>query len=393
MSSFICADLGASSTRYCSDNGIIKWIPNNICIIEEETVTRLEKWGSPSFEESIKQSLDVTITKIDGAESEYFPVRALIGDIAMRYSSSNLRPNSMASKHRQKINYISAITSMAVNRLTNNVLEDDIDFYVALPPVEAKPAEDYVAEQLLGTFKVKFNMLDKELTLRIKSVNCYAESYMATTSYFFNIDGSLNREHADFLIGRILSIDIGASTTDLAIVQKKFVENTGQTYKIGGNVVRDIVANYIQQEFGYEADNTTAEKVVVEGRVQAGNAYIDFSKFVIKAKEEFATQIVNSLDTYFSKIKMPLQSIRAIVVSGGGSMPGAYTTENGEVIKTSESMSYFIAEKLKDICGTIEVVHIDDEPRLANIKGLFIKASLDSFVRENKKAEGTNTKA
>lgn len=385
MGSFICTDLGASSTRYCSDDGIIRWIPNNVCIIDEDTVTRLEPWNANSLEKSVKQSLDLSISKVGGSESEYFPVRALVGDVATRYSTSGIRPNGMMSKHMQQINYISALTALAVNRIVHNVSEDDVDMYIALPPVEAKPAEEYVAKQLVGTFKIKFNMLNTELTLHIKTVTCLAESHMATTSFIFNIDGSLNQQTAKFLTGNLLSIDIGASTTDLAVLQNgQFLEKTGKTYKIGGNLVRDLVAEYIQQEFGYEADNTTAEQAVAEGRVPSGSNYIDFSDFVKRAKEEFAIQVTNNMNTYFTIVGIPLQNFKGVVVSGGGSMSSEYVTDEGETVKTSEPMSYYISERLKAICNGIEVLYIGDEPRLANIKGMFVRAIFEKANKEEK---------
>lgn len=393
MGSFICTDLGASSTRYCSDDGVIKWIPNNVCIVDENTVTKLVEWGADTLEERAKQSMDVTITKVSGAPSDYFPVRALIGDIGKRYSSNNIRPNGMQNKHKQQINYISAMASLAVNRLSHGVMEDDIDMYIALPPIEAKPAMEYVQEQLVGDFEIKFNMLDMTVKVHIKSVTCLEESYMAITSFFFNIEGTLNENHARFAKGNLLSLDIGASTTDLAAVQdRKFLERTGKTYKIGGNVVRDIVADYIQQEFGYEIDEATVEQAVAEGRVQSGNTYVDCSKYVVLAKETFATQIVNNMHTYFRTINIPLQSFKGIVVSGGGSMPSQYVDDsdpkNLKIVKTSEPMSTFIADKLKGICDTIEVVHIEDSPRFSNIRGMFVRATFDKVKKEKERAAG-----
>lgn len=391
MQSFICVDLGASSTRYCSDDGEVKFQDNNVCIIGEDTETRLEAWseGEEHKGSNIKQSLDVSIQKENDSESDYFPVRALVGDVARRFNKSSTRPGGLKNKHKQPVNYISAITVTAASILESGKTEGDISMYIALPPVEAKTAEAYVAKQLIGTFSVKFNMLDTTVKINVIEVKCLEEAYMAITSFFFTKDGALREENKNYGVGNLLSLDIGASTTDLATVQnRRFLEKTGKTYKIGGNVVRDTVSGYIQQELGYEADSVTSEHVVAEGRVQSGNTYKDFSKWVQLAKEEYATQIVNSMQTYFTAIGIPLQSYKAIVVSGGGSQPSQYIEDSVDasdlephVIKTSEAMSYFIEEKLKDICDTLDVIHIGDNPRLANVTGLYIRASFDKAKR------------
>ena len=84
--SFICVDLGASNTRYSVDDGIMHWMPNNVAIIKQDENTRMEVWDSNNLDERINQHLDVTIEKTSG-ESSYFPLRALVGKIADRYTS------------------------------------------------------------------------------------------------------------------------------------------------------------------------------------------------------------------------------------------------------------------------------------------------------------------
>ena len=107
--SFVVIDVGASSTRFCSDNGNIMVLPNNMAIIQEDTRVDLEPYG-----DSVELALDVSIKREEGGD--FFPVRALIGSMANRFSANNIRPSVMSNKHTQKVNYISVLQLL---QLTN----------------------------------------------------------------------------------------------------------------------------------------------------------------------------------------------------------------------------------------------------------------------------------
>ena len=96
---------------------------------------------------------------------------------------------------------------------------------------------------------------------------------------------------------------------------------------------------------------------------------------------ECAKGIATSMQTYFRSIGIPIQSIRAIIVSGGGSMHSQYVNEDGEVIVTSEPMSKYITEAFKEICDGVVVESYGGSPRTANISGLFIRAKVDMKKR------------
>lgn len=381
--SFICLDLGASNTRYCEDDGVIHWLPNNMVFIDPELNTKLEEWSADK-EDLARENLDILIEKVSG-ESEYFPVRALIGKTAERFTPNSERPSSLMNKHKQRINYVSAIAATAVAKYNTGLTGDscnEVCMYVALPPVEARPAQEYVEHQLVGEYKITFLTLNDSVKLKISSVKCMEESYAALLSFFFK-EGKRTEKGKLYSNGNVLSIDIGASTTDLAVAQGgRFLERTGLTLKIGGNVVRDLVRDKIQFELGFVADVESLEQAVVTGRLRMGACYQDVGNLVEEAKKEFADRIILDIQNYFGQINIPIQSFMAFVVSGGGSMQGEYCDENGEVQTTSDSMSYYITEKLKNVCSTVAVEHLDDSPRLANIKGMYNKA-----MAEKKKLE------
>jgi hypothetical protein len=58
-------------------------------------------------------------------------------------------------------------------------------------------------------------------------------------------------------------------------------------------------------------------------------------------------------------------------------MQSQFVNEDNEVIKTAEPLSYYVMEALKEYSPNTLVIPYGDEARLANIKGLYVKAQTD----------------
>jgi hypothetical protein len=210
------------------------------------------------------------------------------------------------------------------------------------------------------------------VTFRINSVACYEESFMASTSFFFNMNGTPKESGKKFLTGTVLSLDIGASTTDLAIIKNgRYLDKSGQTYRIGGNVARDNLTDLVNGRYAMDLPIGDAEKTMAEGRLQQGNTYDDVSDLVNIAKADLAKQLTQYMQTYFKRVNIPIQTINAIIVSGGGSMQSQYANADGEIVKTTEPMSYFVTKELTEWSRGTEVVEY----------GLFIRAKVDSLKK------------
>lgn len=376
---FVGADIGASNTRYVSNSGKIGILPNNMVFLDNDESVDLEPYSN-----EVEDALDVTIECDNG--SEFFPVRALIGQLATRYSPTNTKPSVLENKCKQQINYVSSVVAIAISKYRNS-LSDNISFYLALPPIEVKSAKDIVRSNLIGNYTVTFNKLNNlQIKFTIDEVNIYEESFMALLSYFF--ENGLPKEKAKrFARGTVLSMDIGASTTDLAVVQDmRYLEKSGQTYKTGGNIARDYLTDSIRGLYGFDAPPEVAESIMAEGRMEWGSEYKDCSEIVKAAKQEFASQIVEQIQGYFRKINIPINTIKAIIVSGGGSMPSQYVDDEGNLVVTSEPISYYITKELNRVCQGILVEQCDN-PRLANISGLFTRANVDIHRKESIKEQ------
>lgn len=379
--SFVAADLGASSTRYVSNTGKVHVLPNNMVFIDKDANVDQEPYSN-----DVESALDVTIECDNG--SKHFPARVLIGSMATRYSASSSRPSVMMNKHVQRINYISAVMTVALSKM-KYVMSDSVDVYIALPPIEVKTAKDIVAQNLVGNYTVTFHKLnDMQVKFRIDSVSSFEESFMAMLAYFFDMNGQVRDASKRYASGAVLSMDIGASTTDLAVVQNmQYLEKSGKTYKTGCNIAREFLSDYIRAEYGFDVPPEIGDLALAEGRIQMGDTYRDCSEAVEKAKRAFAEQIVEQIQGYFRTVNIPLQTIRAIVVSGGGSMEGSYISEDGKRIATSQPISRFITEELNKVCSGVAVEQFPNNPRLANIMGLFVRANIDMHRKQKMQAE------
>ncbi len=365
----ICVDQGASSTRYVVNEGPIWVNPNNMVFIDEDVDTYLVPNSNDLFD-----NFDITINKIEG-ETAYFPVRALIGTLAERYKPTNLRPSMNSNKSKQRVNYVSIITAVASGIMSSGI-DPTVAVIIDFPPLEAnKMTADYIRSQLIGTFKVKFNTFNREIIFEIKDAKIVSESEQASVAFFFNEKGVPRVETAKYNRGYVLSCDIGASTSDFVLIKdRRFQERTGQTYKIGGNVIKEIIKNRVRTIYGSELTDENAEVVITEGRLPYGSTYKDMSKELISAKKEFAEMLAQNIDSYFGTVGVPLMGIKAIFVSGGGSMKSSYfDTETNQEVVTSEPVSEYLTEALRNICDGIDVVgYPDDNPRMANIVGTML---------------------
>ncbi len=379
---FVCTDLGASDTRTVSDNGTVYLIPNNGVFVDNAERVDVAVKSGENPHDTLLGALDVTITKTSGPACEHFPCRVIMGDMGSRYAPNNVVPSVLQKKSEQRINYVSAILSVAHQRFVGAIGDEDINLYLALPPLEVKLGREEFG-RLVGSYTVKFGRLGSEINVTIGSVQCFEESLMALVYFFFGTNGKKTEAAEKFKDFILLSIDIGASTTDIAAARDlRYIERSGQTYKTGCNVIRAALANYIRSEFGFDATDEQTNEVIKTGRLRMGSKYTDMSYFLRKAKMDFAESIVNMLQSYFRLINIPLQMIGAFVVSGGGSLASSYVDETGKTIVTTGPVSEYITEALNKIVSGIEVVNVEGDPRLANISGLFTRAKLDSLKAE-----------
>ena len=312
----------------------------------------------------------------------------IVGELANRYSPNTSRPSVMTSKSKQRINHINILNAVIEQVYVSGADGSDVTVYLALPPLEVtKETKDELNRILCGTYQAVLNKLGQTLTINITAVKCYPESYLALAAFFFEFPSCvLNQENATkYGTGYLMSLDIGASTTDVYIGQgMKPMEKSGQTIKTGGNVIEMEVANGIRQKYGFDPTHELLYTAIKEGRLPYGNSYVDISEILRKAKREFARAIVSELQNYFRLIGIPLQAIRTILVSGGGSLVSSYTDASGKTVVTCESVSEFITNELLNIVEADKVVDVQPMPdaRTANVRGLYVRYMTDVAIAQ-----------
>ena len=384
--SFVAVDLGASGTRYTNNCGKFATIPNNVIFLEKENKVTGEKEINMDFIDmevtsgDIMDSLEIVVEHPNDPTG-FFPMHVLMGNIAERHRTTPEYPQVGVNKHAQRINYLSAVVAMALSQIQHGVT-GDINLYIAVPPSQITEAKAEFGKGLTGQFTVTFPKFNggTTVTINVVSVKCAEESTMAILSYFFGLDGKPKAESAKYLKGTVLSMDIGASTTDLAIIKNgRFLEKSGRTYPNGGNIARDYLIDAAMGKLNYPLGLEDATMAMAEGRLQFGDQYIEITELLDEAKEEVARNLVTYMDAYFQRTQIPMQAINAIVVSGGGSMKSQYIGDDNEPHITSKPLSEFITKALANKCSGVAVVNHSDNPRFANIYGLYIKAQLDAM--------------
>lgn len=379
---FVAIDLGASGTRCTTNNGQIMTLPNNIYVLDEN-----DKFDYPVYGDNIIENLQVTInktsgnnctiTKKNGEVENIFPVNLLMGNAAEFNKKNNEVPSVSSAKRFQRVNYYSALISTALLKLRDN-LKDPIVMYLAIPPKELAVSKDIFKENLVGKYSVKFNNFNGGLTVEfeISDVKCEPEACLAVMSYFFDKNLNICPERSKYMTLRILSLDSGASTTDMAVVDgTRYMTKSGNTIPIAGNIVRDRVLGILRDDDSriYVSDQMLDEAIST-GYLAQGSSKIDIHHVVDQAKREIAEENVHDIQNYFNRVGIPMGSISMILLSGGGSIPSQYTDEDGETHVTSEAVSMYIAKRLVEDCPGIEICKYTETPRFANIKGLYIKA-------------------
>lgn len=365
---FVAVDMGASNTRYLSMDGKINFISNNMCFIKDMDENLDNEWLTDKPEDNI----DISIWK--DCDSEFFPVRALVGEMAARFGSYEIRPTSDKKKVEQKVNYVSVILSTALSKLNNNTIGDELNLFVALPPAEVAYPEsrEKFISNLTGGFKVTFNRINAEgvtVQFKINAVKCVEESRLALLQF---VSDENHPERAQKFSGsNLLSIDIGASTTDMVVFKKgKFQNKTGRTHGVGCNSALEKLVMLARQKYNRELTHEGAEQCLITGRIKSGTQFIEAKDIVEIAKREIANKVISKITGYFQSIDTPISSFDYIIVSGGGSMESSYIDETGKKQPMSEPMSKYITDALIDICPDVEVIQVEEEPRLANIYGL-----------------------
>lgn len=361
----VLADLGNSETRaYIIVNGKAKEIKlsNRFAVMEENAKVQ------PEY-----NNVNSTVFMFN---DDYIANGEIVD---MEYISSCMRPVAFKRKTDQIVSLYSLnlILIKAVNMVSGQlgVRPIDVEWHfnisVLIPPTEHDLMREKMEKQVrkINSLTACTPVTYKNLPISLDGVKVMPESLVAFTSAMFreNIDGKLEvvNENKKFQKGYIFIMDIGAGTTDVAMVKNsKFMLSTKQSFDKGGNRVENDCKRLIFAEYGFTPSDMSS--VITKGILEDGNEVHDVSKLLDKAKDMYAKNIMNDIRSYLENLAIPVREIRGLLLVGGGTMS---TMRDG--VEVSKPMSAPILELFKDLSPSIELVSLNGiSPREANIEGL-----------------------
>ncbi|HBE9444602.1 ParM/StbA family protein [Clostridioides difficile] len=297
------------------------------------------------------------------------------------------RPLTLHPKHDQdstfrtlSLSFIKAIMFVAdYFKVGVDELDVSVDISVLLPPLEM------YYEDALKTLISKINTVSLVLPykivkkFKIENIAVFPEGLAAFIGVMYEEkDGKLVEVVANkkFLKGTSVLIDIGGGSTDVAIVRNgRVIEKSQNTFRIGGNTVKSIVAKVVSMKHNYSMTEEEKEYVLENGHLVVGDEKkIDLLEDIKIAKKKYADMLIKSLNEHLEGINIEIESLKGILTVGGGALAIEETvTENGIPHKKvlSEPMSKPVVEHLKKYNDSISEISLNGiDARLVNLKGL-----------------------
>ena len=300
--------------------------------------------------------------------------------VEMEFLGRALRPSSLEAKTDQLVTRLSLVMVLytaqyLVAKELGVALGDvhlDIDFTIALPPLEHDISESKMADLIRGIDGIDLFSPRISLPMTISNVKVVPEAVTAFFGAFYEeINGSLGEYplNAPFSEGYVLIIDIGAGTTDVALVKDTELQlESKDTFKIGGNQVESLLLNEVKrQELGSPSESAIKEAVRT-GFLTLGQQSIDMSETLESVKQIFSQKIQTELVRYFERISVDLLEIKGLLLVGGGGLPSM----RGNAITTNPLSDYFMTffKKLAPHCELLNTRNVN--LRRMNFEGMKI---------------------
>lgn len=241
-----------------------------------------------------------------------------------------------------------------------------------LVPATEHQYKSKTMEQLVRSVTSVTSVMPNSYTvpITINKVAVLPEGLVSYTSAMFEfVDNKpvVVPENKKFKQGYVLVMDIGAGTTDVALVKDgRFVSSTKESFKKGGNFVTQRCAGLIGSEYDYTPSNMS--EVIRTATLHDGGIEHDISDILNRAKEQYVQTISGLIRSYIEGLNISLREVRGILAVGGGTLPVIRDS-----VVVSPSLSHYIIDFLKNLAPNVELVSLHGiDPRLSNLEGLHI---------------------
>lgn len=306
--------------------------------------------------------------------------RVAYGDLVNReFSAVSMRPSALDKKYssivsKLSLNYTIFTAYQYLSKAYNKKMEEiDVEFNVTilLPPSDIDYGAPLIADMIKDIKEINFEIPEISKKVKIGNVRILPEGFCAYIGVLMK-SGLKIRENQGYLVGATtLVIDIGAGTTDFCIIKdNKVIEDTRDSFEIGGNNISQRVRKRLKQE-GLSYPDYIIQEAIQSGYVMDGAKQLDISRMVEEVKETVASNIINEIQSFFEATQYPVRSIEYLLVCGGGTVE----PERDEM----SALSTYLVKYMKKLSSNIALVEMpkikvgDKEkevsPRRLNIMG------------------------
>lgn len=382
-------DLGNSETR-----GIVMYDGENKGKYSDKYFTLSNRFAEvsadyiPSVDYSDATSTILKAnTSVDGVKVDGYYAN---GEVQLReFNIGPLRPSATEKKYSSITSALSFELAMLHAYKALAELEGVSDFRelaevewtvnILLPPGDLEAGKMKIIDLIKGVTKIECTYPKVEMPLNIKRVVVLPEGFCAYIATVYD-KGSVIRKGAKQLLSETtLIFDIGAGTTDIAVVKdNKIINVTMHSIDRGGNNVTQLVKKAIRTECGgLVLPESEIAQGIIDGYVKDGSKQVQIANIVNTAKDEVAKYLISDVQSYLEETEFPVRSIGKILVCGGGAINSSNTGG-------TKALSDAIITYLKRLAPYVELVPLprDSEtgeelsPRELNVRGASILAAL-----------------
>lgn len=255
--------------------------------------------------------------------------------------------------------------------------------YCLLPPEEHAYNKDAMLkliediDEVTEHVPVGDGVTYREVTYPIlySDIQAYPEGISAFFGIRVNIQGNKlipNKDVAKYMKGYVLVIDVGAGTTDLAIMQDGILKADSRLSiaDAGNHIVSALQRNVKMNprlRGKIKLGISNIDSVMKEAMIREGDGLIeeDCATELNDAKAELASALANQIRTYANSLNV-ISMVKGILVVGG-----ANTEAVRDGVVVSPALETFLIPKIKAFAEMAELIEIRNrDPRYLNLDGL-----------------------
>ena len=232
-------------------------------------------------------------------------------------NTRNGRFSLKQNKAKSEENKIKFLTSLAL-------FDSDEDFIVVtgLPVLEFKNQKADLFNMMINQgepFEFTFYHGAKQIqkSIKVSNVKVISQGEASFYDYILNDDGSINKEKASEVVGRVMVVDVGYKTTDIVTMENgKYVETMSDQLNQGVNQMHNECIKLIFSKYNIKKEMKEIDNIIRDGYLFYNKQDIDISDIVQKASIPFAEDIIDNLINISND---QLGALSTIILTGGGS--------------------------------------------------------------------------